>query len=515
MISAKTVTGLYIGDNSVECAVLKGTLKAPKLIKFGRTHIYPEGGPEKDKEKTSKDHYIVDAVRRVFKENNIKPLNVVFGLSSGDAMVRYFKMPKIPKNEWDSAVNFEAGRYIPLPMEQVTSDFQVFQASSSSEDMDVVFTAARENLIARFINLLGKAGVKPIIVEPAPFSLMRVFNASGQINASANTSIVNIDAKTVTIAILRKGMPYIVRDISLEEDTSLDKSLPKAAFEKIISDIKLSFDFYKKQFPSETIDKIIVDSVRPIENLHEIIEEELGITAEPGDPLKAIKTEEGMAPPMLSIAFGLALRGLSKSSLDLSLCAGGLLDYRQKEQFLKILYLEASVAVILLIILKVVCVKALGPLTSELNLTLSTRPKPRKEINIKTDSIGRLEKAGLDIEKKIDILENILSQRTYVTSRLDELARLTPDNLWLTELAFEEKLDVKDPLKMIRHLSINGYCVPDMHLSERDIVREFLADLEESTAINNGMKEAKIVSLEKDEFKGEKVASFKILFEGQ
>ena len=510
MINTKTITGLYIGENSVEFAVLSGTLKGPKLVKSGKTYIYPENATEKDKEQTSRDHYIVDAMRRLFKENNIKPLNVVFGISGRDVMVRSFQMPKIPKGEWNTAVNFEAARYIPLPMEQIISDFKVFQNLPSSNDMDVVFVAVRQNVIRHFIKLLQSVGIKSAIIEPAPFSLIRVFAASGQINTDMNALIVNLDITTANISILRKGVPYIIRDVSLEPD---EASSAEATSEKIISDIKLSLDFYKKKFPSEPIDKIIIDSLMPIEDLQHLVGKELGIPVEVGDPLKGINIEKE-TPSKLSIAFALALRGLSKSSLDLTLRIEGLLDYKQRDQFLKVLYLEASVVGILLVILKVLSMQALEPLTSELNITISSRPNIKKEIALKTDNITKLNKVEADIKERIDLLEGMIPKRTYVTAKLNELTELVPNNLWLTELDFRETLNEKDPKLAMRYFNINGYCVSDEGKKEEDTVRDFLADLEASSAINSGMRQGKLLSVEKSELEGEKVASFEISFEG-
>ncbi|NQV04380.1 MAG: hypothetical protein HQ532_02680, partial [Candidatus Omnitrophica bacterium] len=113
MFNKKKITGLYIGDNTVEFALLKRTVKGPELIKCGQTYIYPEGASEKDMEEETKDDHIIEAIKRLFKENNLRPLNVVFGLPDKEALVRYFQIPKIPKKEWKAAINFEAARYIP------------------------------------------------------------------------------------------------------------------------------------------------------------------------------------------------------------------------------------------------------------------------------------------------------------------------------------------------------------------------------------------------------------------
>jgi Tfp pilus assembly PilM family ATPase len=462
-------------------------------------------------EKNTRDDYVVEAVQRVFKENKIKPKNVACAIASEEAMVRYFQMPKIPTKEWRSAINFEAKRYIPFRMEDVASDFQVIHGKAASMTMDVVFVAVRQNTIERFITLLEKAGIRPIIIEPAPFSLIRAFNAAGQIDNKINTAIINIETKLTNISILRNGVPYIIRDIPLDEGVSGEGSL-EPIFERLLSEIKLSFDFYEKQFPSETIDKIIIYSQLPLENWHELVGKELQIAIEVGDPLRGIRIKKGIVPPRVAIAFGLALRGLSETFIDVNLCKERLFVYRKKEMFLKMVFLEASAAVFLLIIAKLLCLKAIAPLSNELSRTLSERPK--EEVNIKDENIDALERLKNEMEAKKYVMDNIITKRTYFTGRWEGLVKVMPKNIWLTEVSFEEKIDKKDISKVFREFDIKGYCIIDGKISESDTVNSFLIGLKENAAINKGMYKADIVSVEKTELNGEKVSRFEILFTG-
>ncbi len=494
-------TALYIGEESVEFAVFKWTLKGPKLVKSGKTYIYPEGA--KDIEDEARDEYILEAMKRLFKENDINPLRLVLGLPSREVMVRYFQMPRMPRKEWRSAINFEATRYIPFRMEDVVSDFKVF--GSSSNTMDVVFVVVRQNVIERFVKLVEKSGVKSVIVEPSSFSLIRAFIASGQMDPNVNTSIIDIDPTTLTINIIRKKMPCLVRDISLNAPG-------EPVLDKIISEVKLSFDFYKKQFPSEPIDKIIINTHMKLENLREVAEKELGIPIEIGDPLRGMKIEEGITAPTEAVCCGLGLRGLSKSFLDINLSVEDMLVYYQKRKFLKVLYVEAATAILLLIILKVVCISTLNPLRNELNLIVSKTPKV--EASMKNYDIDRLENIKNGMKKKIYTLGNLISHRTYITAKLDSLPDLLPQNVWLRGLDFKERVDEKDVSKIIRELTIDGYCAIDEDTRPKNVINDFLRVLERSLAVNSGMSVAKVVSIERDKFEGEEVSSFKILFQG-
>jgi Tfp pilus assembly PilM family ATPase len=459
----------------------------------------------------TKEDYVIEAIKKVFKENNVKPGDVVTAIPSEETMVRYFQMPKIPKQERAAAVNFEAKRYIPFRMEDVVSDFQVLPGKVGQNSMDVVFVAVKKNTIEQYLNMLVSAGLKPVIVESAPFSLMRAFNAAGQVNTKVNTAIVNIDTDTLNVNILRNGVPYIIRDILLSEITPKDKTF-EPVFEKILAEIKLSFDFYEKQFPSEVIDKIIIYSKLPLENWHEIVGKELQIPVEVGDPLRGIRVKSGVVPARAAVCFGLALRGLTESFIDINLCKEKLMFYKKKELFLKMAFMEASIAVFLLIVFKVFAVRAITPLTNELGKTLSERPKA--EVNIKSYDIADLEKIKNEMETKKDILENLILSRTYLTSRLQDIVKMLPKDMWLAEVNFEEKIDKKNTSRITRFFNIKGYYVIDEKTGDKDAVNVFLNQLKKTSGINNGMSRADIVSVKKIDIKGRKVSSFEISFTG-
>jgi hypothetical protein len=168
--------------------------------------------------------------------------------------------------------------------------------------------------------------------------------------------------------------------------------------------------------------------------------------------------------------------------------------------------------VFLLIVLKVFTIRAAAPLTNELNKTLSERPKA--EVNIKSDNIADLEKIKNEMETRKYILENMISSRTYLTSRLQGVVKILPKNMWLSEMNFEEKIDKKDTSKITRFFNIKGYYVIDEKIGDKDLANVFLNMLKETKGINNGMSRADIVSVKRIDMKGKKVTNFEISLVG-
>ncbi|MCX5687037.1 MAG: hypothetical protein NTV71_00065, partial [Candidatus Omnitrophica bacterium] len=220
----------------------------------------------------------------------------------------------------------------------------------------------------------------------------------------------------------------------------------------------------------------------------------------------------GVVPARAAICFGLALRGLADPFIDINLCRKQLLVYKKKELFIKAIFLEASLAVFLLIVFKVFVLRAIMPLTDELNKTLFERPKI--EVNVKSENITDLEKIKNEMESRKNIMENLIASRTYFTPRLQDLISIIPTDMWLSEVVFEEKIDKKKPSKITRFLSIKGYYLVDEKVSEKGIIDIFLNKLREAKGINKGMSKVDIVSVKRMKMNEIDVSSFEIYFKG-
>jgi len=78
----QTTTGVYVSVRHVYVAQLKGTLFGPRLVKFGQAEIRP---PAQSAETAkAQDEAKVEAIKRVFQENNIAAKKVITALPGKD-----------------------------------------------------------------------------------------------------------------------------------------------------------------------------------------------------------------------------------------------------------------------------------------------------------------------------------------------------------------------------------------------------------------------------------------------
>ena len=218
MEMTKQAVGLYIGSNTVDAVELEKPLPGrPKLIKSGRVTISPEAGQVDDQK-------IIAAIQKVLTENAIETRTVITAVPKEEVIIRYFKMPYVPKKERDVAIRFEAKKYVPFKPEELISDFHIIESKKDffhigpkkvSEKMEVIFVAVRKEIFEHYIYLLTEAGLEASTIETPSFSLMRIFGLSGDIKKKETAVIINANMHSITISILKDKALYLTRNIKV------------------------------------------------------------------------------------------------------------------------------------------------------------------------------------------------------------------------------------------------------------------------------------------------------------
>ena len=114
--------GLDICSNKIKAAEVADTKRGPTLKKLAMIDVAPgaieEGG--------IKDHQVVsDAIRQLFKENNIKEPNVAISIGGYSVIVKKIDVKTMTEEELQETINFEAEQYIPFDISDVNLDFQI------------------------------------------------------------------------------------------------------------------------------------------------------------------------------------------------------------------------------------------------------------------------------------------------------------------------------------------------------------------------------------------------------
>src|SRR5215210_7585847 len=119
---------------------------------------------------------LTEALRDFFKVHGL-PKRVRLGIANQQIVVRQMEIPKIDdEKERAAAVRFQAAEAIAMPLDEVVLDHQVVGEAVSPEGsprLRVVVVAARESMIARVVEAVRDAGLRPEGIDLNAFALVR------------------------------------------------------------------------------------------------------------------------------------------------------------------------------------------------------------------------------------------------------------------------------------------------------------------------------------------------------
>ena len=248
-----------------------------------------------------------DALKDFFKENGL-PKHVRLGVSNQQIVVRQLDLPKIDDvKERTTAVRFQAAEAIAMPLEEVVLDHQVIGETLTPEGaarQRVVVVAAREAMIARVIEAVRGAGLRPDAIDLDAFALVRTLATASAPDDSAR--VYCHLAGITNLAIALGSSCLFTRPLSTSWDDH-EETVAGALAEEI----RLSIDFYMAQPEARWVGEVVLSGPGSrrdglVDELSALLQLPVSI-AEPLGTLDADKLPVGEDPYRHTVAAGLAL----------------------------------------------------------------------------------------------------------------------------------------------------------------------------------------------------------------
>ncbi len=290
---------------------------------------------------------LADSIKKLISSANIHTKEVVLSIPDSMVYTKIIQMPQLSDQELSAALKFEMEQYIPLPVDQVKTDWEVLSRNETSgkKTMNVMIVAAPLSLLSKYEKIMDMAGLLPDAIETeivsAHRSLLPLIN-----NPEANM-IVHIGAITTSIAIVKEGKIKMIFSLglggaamtrSISVDLGIDISqaenykkaygLSQSAFEgkiakvldpvltSIVADVKKAMLSYHEKNNNENIKQLVLSggsSLLP--GLDVYLTNALSTQVVLGRAWSAynisnIPDELQSQAPAYNVAIGLALRNL-------------------------------------------------------------------------------------------------------------------------------------------------------------------------------------------------------------
>ena len=217
----KKFLGIDIGSSTMKVVELSRWAGRKKLENYGEISasiLYKK--PFRTFEKStlslsSKD--IARAVRAVIKEANMKTRQAVLTIPDFSTFFTSFELPSMSIEELPQAVKSEARRHVPLPLSEVTLDWQLLNEKTRREGQrfEILLVTVPNEVINQYKEIAQNAELELVAMEAEVFGLMRSL-----INKEEKRTIALIDigARSTTCSIVDKGVLKISHSFDISGD---------------------------------------------------------------------------------------------------------------------------------------------------------------------------------------------------------------------------------------------------------------------------------------------------------
>jgi len=334
--------GIDIGDSSLKMVELR---KKNRKI-YLSNYAFSENISEINFTKIEDISYLAKAINKVRNEAGITATKVTASLPTFAVFSSIINLSNVDKKGIAAAVNEEAKKVIPLPLEEMILDWKIIPDDNgktpSKGNMRVFLTGSPKKLVRKYIDVFKMAKLNLVSLETETFSLVR--SLAG--NDKTTLMIAEIGANSTDISIVKESIPVLNRslavcastvtkvlseklgmtyaqaeqfkfDLSVVLGTDNKEELPQLiskTLEPIITEIQYMLDFFKSQNGGEVEKIILSGGGAMLLNLADYFSKRLNIKVIIGDPWNRINCAPELKPVLaevgakLAVAIGLGMR---------------------------------------------------------------------------------------------------------------------------------------------------------------------------------------------------------------
>lgn len=220
ILSPQKFLGIDIGTSFIKIVEVSKFGNRRKLENYGSlsaTILYEKKFRTFEKSTlllSSKD--ISRAILAILEEAQIKTRKVIFSIPDFSTFFTNFELPPMTREELPQAVRYEARQHIPLPLAEVTLDWQVIEGKVSNQkksNLKILLVAVPNEVINQYQEIAKMAQLELFALEAEVFGLIRSLIGEDEKEPIA---IIDIGAQSTTCSIVDKK--------NLERSHSFDTS---------------------------------------------------------------------------------------------------------------------------------------------------------------------------------------------------------------------------------------------------------------------------------------------------
>ncbi len=195
--------GIDIGTTSIKLVELQKTKQKIELTNYGILEKYGHLERINDAIQTNSFKLLEEStallLRQLVEKSKIKNRKTYMALPSFSGFVSIMELPEMSNKELAKAVNFQAGQYIPMPLQETTLDWQIIERVNNK--VSILLMAVPTDIVKRYVQSaeLAKIDLKGLELETVAIARLLGKKEKGVI------ALVDIGGRTTSINIMENG----------------------------------------------------------------------------------------------------------------------------------------------------------------------------------------------------------------------------------------------------------------------------------------------------------------------
>lgn len=224
-MAKRTAIGIDIGGTEVRAAEVSVDGDTIEVLRYA---MEPLGGNAVREGVVLDQAAVTQALKALWSRGGFKTKDVVLGVGNQRVTVRSTPMPKMPLADLQSALPFQVGESLPMPVDEAVLGY--YPTSEAPSDHGPVYegllVAASNETVMSTVGAAEAAGLVPQVVDLNGFALLRAI-VRGPL-AAGTVALVDLGARLTTVVIATNGLPRFVRSLpvgALDLSDALSRSV--------------------------------------------------------------------------------------------------------------------------------------------------------------------------------------------------------------------------------------------------------------------------------------------------
>jgi type IV pilus assembly protein PilM len=243
-----SILGVDIGTNNIKIVQITTKDDVHTLDTYGLVNVSFEVD---EKEETIEKTAAV--LKNLITQSGATTNKVVASLPNSAVFTSVIDMPQMSESELKVAIEFEAKKYVPLPISEMTLSWVKVEKTPDGKDK-ILLTAVPNSILRSYVKIFELAKLEPLALEIEALALIRALVKEGQ---KENILLIDIGARQTHLNIIENGNLLLTRNIPVGGETITTK---------IAESLKISVaraEQFKKDFGLNQA-SLIPETIKPI-----------------------------------------------------------------------------------------------------------------------------------------------------------------------------------------------------------------------------------------------------------